>query len=246
MDDPRDTQIAVYSSLEMMESESFMKGLDPERFDKINYYGLVESGKNYGKEFHGSKIKKCHFTRCHFNDVSFIGTTGSSSSFKDCRLANCHIKNANFDFADFQGSHLLSDTLEPNIVSSGFNHSNFSDAVWEGVRFSGCSFDTGRFENTIVRNSECKHCNFENAHFENAVFKNIDLSRVSVDYSTMKNVRFENVTLSTTGILHAFHGLDNVGRYGKNVSFKFPDSDTTISFPELLDNLEKMQPFFSR
>ena len=236
----------VYSSFETMTSEAFMKELDPNRFDKINYFGLVERGQVYGSDFHGSKIKKCHFTRCEFNDVSFTGTSGSSSSFKECVLNNCHIRNANFDFADFQGSRFLNDTNVPNIVSTGFNHSNFSHAAWEGVRFSGCSFDSGRFENTHVRDSECTNCNFENVHFENAVFENIDLSKASLDFSTMNNVTFNNVVLQLPGILHAYRGLENVERYGRNVSFKFPDSKVVISFSKLLENLEKMQPFFCR
>lgn len=244
MHDTTGSEIAEFSSLEMMESEAVMKGLDPERFDKIQYYGLVESGKVYGKEFSGSKMQKCRFTKCEFHDVAFSGTTGSASSFKHCVLKNCTVENANFDFADFQGSFLLSDSPDANIVSSGFNHSNFSDANWEGVSFSGCSFDSAHFQNTTVKDSKCKHCNFENAHFENAAFENIDLSRASLDYSTMENVSFNNVTLPITGILHAFHGLNNVEKNGTNVDFKFPDSEVKITLAELLSTLERLQPFF--
>ncbi|WP_161625357.1 pentapeptide repeat-containing protein [Maridesulfovibrio hydrothermalis] len=219
-----------------------MRQFDPSLFDSIDYSGMQACEQSYGKEFDGSKIKKAHFTKCFFNEVSFLGTSGASSSFEECVLKNCQIKNSCFDFSNFTKS----DHSKADIAASSFAYTNFAKSNLDGITFRGCNFESSYFKNASLRNSNCWDCSFENAHFENSVFENIDLSRTNIDFSIMENVSFKNVKLPLVGILHSFGGLENAEKNSDNILFKFPASDVEITFSELVSKLEDIQAFFSK
>jgi uncharacterized protein YjbI with pentapeptide repeats len=244
MTDLRASSFDGFSNVDIIRAESLMRKLDPGRFDQIDYFGLEATGHTYGKEFDGEKIKKCHFELCTFSDVAFVGATGASCSFRNCTLINCVVRDTCFDFADFSGTTISVNTQGENIQSSGFAYSNFSDARIYNVEFRGCNFDSSNFGRTHITNSSFKFCNFENACFDGTTFTNTDLSNASIDFSMLRDVTFNNVKLSMISLLHSFYGLQNAEKFSASTVVKFPSSDVEIGFPEFIDKLTDMQPFF--
>lgn len=234
-------KMVTYSKLDLEVSESILLKLDPNRFNKFDYKSVNAYKETFGSDYEGGHISKSQYDNCNFNNVFFDGTQGDSTKFINCLFSNCRLENANFEHSDFSCSSISKNST---IYSCGFAKSNFSNACFDNVKISGCSFIETWLADTYIRNSTFEYCNFENSMFDSVTFENLDLSKVSIDYAEFRNCSLNNVIFQFFSILHSFNGLKFIKENENKVFLKFPDSPIQISGKEFLLSLKDLEAYF--